>query len=297
MTRHPILLSATLAVGLGLPFALPSTVSAEDNPAQEQKVSDEERQKQIADDLRHRFPADSVHIADRAPIEMRIAINRMVAQSLQPEKLNEAFTQLTRVNRNRLGDVNEDQRKALDQEIKQFKQAYQAKYNQPFDIETLDLFQHAALVRAEVKKPDAIGRLPLRPIATAAKRDAAQTGDKAVDDNSNYGASVDTFGVNDQSKLGLMGLPPGGGVPRFLVTAIEQSRPGADEMAGEWRIIIPVNLNADLIAQNLTQHLRDLRMSQDTWPADPDIARDTVGRRVLMAYYNIDPVPQRNQPK
>ncbi len=284
-----LLLAAALSIGLSTPLL------AQQKPAdaKQQQVSDEQRQKVILEDLQHRFPKGSVSNDERAPVELRTVIGRLVSQSLTPDQLDKAFTELSRVNRNQLGEVSDAQKKALDEQIKAFSQTYQSKYNKKLDIGKLDLFQNAALLRVVVKDADAIGRLPLRPLAVAADADKSAK----QDDTYKGSAAASTFDIHENSKLGLMGLPPGGGVARFLVTAVEESRPAAGEMAGDWRLIVPFNLNGNLIAQNLTQHLRDLVQRKDQWPEKADEAEDLLSRRVLMAYYNIDPAAPKATPK
>jgi hypothetical protein len=268
--------------------------AAADNQAQRQ-MSDQERREMILSDLKERFPENAVEVGDRQPIELRMAINQLVRDSLSADRIDQAFSQLSRVNRNELGQVSQQQKQALRQEIQALQQALQQKYGRQVSFDNIELFDNAALVRLEVKDAQALGRLPLRPIA-GGQRDVARAegnadgrAQPAAAGQRDYGTTPSTYGIENGSKLAVMGLPPQAGVPRFLVTAVEESRPAAGEKAGEWRIILPMNLTGDTLAQNLTQHLRDLRQKQNQWPEEADQAIEAVGRRVLMAYYNIDP--------
>ncbi len=314
MKARTTLLVTALAVGaVSLPSLAQQQRGAGQQAQQQQRQQTMEESKQaIRQDLESRFPGEAVEIPEREPVEMRQTITAVVRNAVQPGKLNDALTQLSRVNRNELGQLSEARRKALIEELQAFEGAFQQKYNEPLNFDRYELFSDAVLVRVEVKDSEAIGRLPLRPVAAPQQRDVARApaGEAQAQPAAGteggrqrqYGASANTFGVADGSKIGLMGLPREAGAQRMIVTALEESRPAAGEQAGEWRLIVPMDLTADTLAENLTQHLRNLRQRQNQWPDDADKMRDTIARRVLMAFYNLDPVTQpaagsANQPQ
>ncbi len=250
--------------------------------------------------LRELFPEEAVEFDERTPIEMRVATESMIDRTLEPGRITTAFTQLSRVNRNALGELSEQHAQTLERELQAFERAFEARYGQPMNIQKSPLLEGAPTVRALVRDADAITRLPYRPIAPPHARDTARTQPNETDQaqpaaagRQPYGASAKTYGIDDDSKIGVLALPAKGGIPDLIVTAVEESRPGAGDMAGDWRVIIPLQVRADTIAVNVAQHLRNLRQRQDDWPENPQETREIVARRVLMSYYNINP---RGQP-
>src|SRR5690606_16689530 len=139
--------------------------------------------------------------------------------------------------------------------------------------------------------------LPLRPIpAQGAQRDVAANdaagagqGQQAQAQQARYGATSNTFGIDNNSKIGLMGVPMSGQNQHVIVTAVEESRPAAEEMAGEWRLILPMNYTADQLAHNLSLHIQQMRNQQAQWPEDAQIARQRLAQRALLAFYNLQP--------
>jgi hypothetical protein len=193
---------------------------------------------------------------------------------------------LVDADRNRIGDFAEQDMTELDGRIQQIRDAWQAKYNEEFDIEDEEAVYGVALaiVQGEVSDPALVqGNWPVRSTPSIADRaanaaDEAMNGDAqpaAARENMDDAASPNNRNLEQGREVAVIEFAESHGQPSVVLSLIHEN-------PDNWRIDIPDDVSGQELADNLLAQLTIVGDSAASWPADKNDAYRLVTHHVLL---------------
>lgn len=177
--------------------------------------------------------------------------------------------------RNRIGDLDDSSGEALDRLVETFRQNWNNKYGNDFDIDD-DRFlgESLAVTVGEVHDPAlAMRNWPVSPTGQAdMTREAREAGGAMAQDDD----VVEQANLDEGRNVAIAALSRDG--KALHVSMISE--------AGGWKIDLPNNVTADTLHARLSTLIQDLNSKQDQWPADEAQAYDKIGHKLLMTLYD-----------
>lgn len=190
-------------------------------------------------------------------------------------ELSDFAEQFVEADRNRLEDdknLDEDS-EGLFSKMEQFKEMWEARYNEEFDIHDEDVVfgpRHLYLLHGEITDVSALTEWPLSPMQRV-QTEQTPVRDETADIQSN---------LEEGRDVAIVVLPGEFGMPEFTVSMLHES-------PDFWKIDIPDNVGATELKSHLNDHYTYLIENFDQLPANVEDAYRSVGRHILMASYGI----------
>jgi hypothetical protein len=267
---------------------------AAQNAGQEVRQAGQAAQRGAQDlkqDIQRQFSETAATVeADAKSEDLREVVGELVSATLKGDKLDDAVERLSKQNRDKIGDISDDDARTVRAEAERLRDAFKQRYDKELDIDNDKLFEDADYVQLEVKNADQIARFPLNASGT----DAAGEAQLAAAQND----SASTFDVKEGDKIAVLAIS---GDHKDAKAKTDMQQPGAATSGkhdalklsavqedDDWHLALPTSVDKRTLTQNLTTRMRDLTAAQNQWPDDADKAQTLIAKKVLMAYYDVD---------
>lgn len=229
---------------------------------------------------------------------IRDVLAQVAEATLTENGLNDVTERFVDADRNRIGEAIQAEDEAYNTLVKQFRDAWKAKYNQDFDITNEEMVykpEVVSIMQSEIgegarlageRATEGAVDVDVNADANSADKKADANADINVTNNTGVDApgtgnpeSAADRNLNDAGRnIATVTIPESHGMPKIKV-------PMVHEMPDSWRIDIPDTIDAAGLRASATQSLQKCLSMQAEWPADVNDAYLAVSHTILAGLF------------
>jgi hypothetical protein len=190
--------------------------------------------------------------------DVQSALGDITEAALKENNFDNLVGYLSKADRNRIGQVSNENFQDLNNIIAQIQQDWKNKYNQSLDLsqDTSTLYNQSF---AQITPGMAAGE--------------AQPAGAQIPANQQQGGASNT----DQNHVTVK-IPASHNLSATTLHLVNEGT-----LMNSWKLDIPDNVDGMTLKNSLVQHLQQVRQSESNWPSDPTEARRIVAHHILMA--------------